>query len=121
MRKTFTLILALSLTAAPALAAKYAGEFLSFGLGGRALGMGGAYISLADDGFASYWNPATTALSSHQMIFNHSSNFDGLLTYDALGYSRPVKNGGLGLVFIGFPSREFPIPTMPCWTSTATV
>jgi len=100
MRKTLKLMLALSLTAAPALADKYAGEFLSFGMGGRALGLGGAYVSIADDGFSSYWNPAATALSSHQMIFNHSSNFDGLLTYDALGYSRPVKNGGLGLVFI---------------------
>jgi len=100
MRKSFILILAFSLTTVPALAAKYAGEFLSFGMGGRALGLGGAYVSIADDGFSSYWNPAATALSSHQMIFNHSSNFDGLLTYDALGYSRPLKNGGLGLVFV---------------------
>jgi hypothetical protein len=100
MRKPFIIAATLALLAFPALSAKNAGEFLTFGLGGRALGLGGAYVSLADDGFSSYWNPAATALSSHQMIFNHSSNFDGLLTYDALGYSRPVKNGGLGLIFV---------------------
>ncbi|MBI4726634.1 hypothetical protein HY768_05345 [candidate division TA06 bacterium] len=108
MRKLFILVLSLFLLALPALAAKYVGEFLSFGLGGRALGLGGAYVSLADDGFASYWNPAATALSSHQLIFNHSSNFEGLLTYDALGYSRPVSNGGLGLVFVRLSIKGIP-------------
>lgn len=100
MRKSIILTLALILAAGPALADKYAGEFLSFGLGGRGLGMGGAYVSIADDGFSSFWNPAATALSCHQLIFNHSSNFDDLLTYDALGYNRPLKNGGLGLVYV---------------------
>ncbi|MBI5805694.1 PorV/PorQ family protein [candidate division TA06 bacterium] len=108
MRKTLKLLLALSLIAAPALADKYTGEFLSFGMGGRALGLGGAYVSIADDGFSSYWNPAATALSSHQMIFNHSSNFDGLLTYDALGYSRPIKNGGIGLIFVRLSIKDIP-------------
>jgi len=100
MRKPFIIVLTLALLALPALSAKYAGEFLSFGLGGRALGLGGAYVSLADDGFSSYWNPAATALSSHQLIFNHSTYFDSLAAYDALGYSRPLKNGGLGLIFV---------------------
>ena len=108
MRKYLIFLSSLVLLALPALASKYAGEFLNFGLGGRALGMGGAYISLADDGFASYWNPAATALSSHQLIFNHSSNFDGLLTYDALGYSHPVKNGGLGMVFVRLSIKGIP-------------
>ncbi|MDO9026496.1 MAG: PorV/PorQ family protein [bacterium] len=108
MSKTMILALSLSLAFVPARADKYAGEFLNFGLGGRALGMGGAYVSIAGDGFASYWNPAATALSSHQLIFNHASNFEGLLTYDALGYSRPVKNGGLGLVFVRLSIKGIP-------------
>jgi hypothetical protein len=108
MRKSFKLVLALALASGPALASKYAGEFLSFGLGGRGLGMGGAYVSIADDGFSSFWNPAATALSSHQLIFNHSSNFDALLAYDALGYSRPGKNGGLGLVFVRLSIKGIP-------------
>jgi hypothetical protein len=38
--------------------AKYAGEFLSIGIGGRALGMGSAAVALASDVTAGYWNPA---------------------------------------------------------------
>jgi len=36
----------------------YAGAFLRVGLSARALGMGGAFIGVADDGFASSFNPA---------------------------------------------------------------
>ena len=37
---------------------KYAGSFLELGVGARAMGMGGAFVSIADDGSAFYWNPA---------------------------------------------------------------
>ncbi len=37
---------------------KYAGEFLNIGVGARALGMGGTFIGIANDGSAAYWNPA---------------------------------------------------------------
>lgn len=36
----------------------YALEFLSLGIGARALGMGSAFVALADDATAVYWNPA---------------------------------------------------------------
>jgi hypothetical protein len=39
-----------------------AAPFLGIGLGSRALGMGGAFTSLADDGSCLYWNPAGAAL-----------------------------------------------------------
>jgi len=38
--------------------AKYAGEFISTGVGGRALAMGGAFVAVANDVTAGYWNPA---------------------------------------------------------------
>ena len=37
------------------------GQFLKIGLGARAAGMGGAYVALADDPTAVYWNPAGIA------------------------------------------------------------
>ena len=36
---------------------KYSGEFLAIGVGGRPLGMGGAFVSLVNDVTAGYWNP----------------------------------------------------------------
>jgi len=42
---------------------KYAGEFLRIPVGARALGMGGAFIAIADDGSSFYYNPAGVAIS----------------------------------------------------------
>ncbi|MBN2028790.1 hypothetical protein JW824_00960 [bacterium] len=42
----------------PILAGEYAASFLDIGVGARALGMGGAFCSIADDESAFYWNPA---------------------------------------------------------------
>lgn len=41
--------------------AKYAGEYLSIGVGGRALGLGGSYVALVNDASGGYWNPAALA------------------------------------------------------------
>ncbi len=46
------------LLAGSASAAEYTNAVLDLGLGGRALGMGGAYAGLADDSTSVYWNPA---------------------------------------------------------------
>lgn len=59
-----------------------AANFLSIGVGGRAIAMGGAYVALADDASGLYWNPAGTArLVSPEFMFGHSEwladiNFD---------------------------------------------
>ena len=37
------------------------GAFLQYGVGARALGMGGAFYAIADDATAAYWNPAGLA------------------------------------------------------------
>lgn len=90
-------------------ATKYAGEFTYLGLGARALAMGGAYVSLADDGFACYWNPAGTAGGVHQAVFMHSSTFGGLVSYDAAGYCRPLRNGGCGIVLFRLGVADIPL------------
>ncbi len=43
-------------------------QFLKLGVGARALGMGGSYVALADDGSASYWNPAGLVNQRHPSV-----------------------------------------------------
>jgi len=77
---------ALVLGAATGLAAdKYAADWLSYGAGARALGMGGAFVAVADDGSAPYWNPAgMPAVKRAAATAMHSYAFNGLATYDSL-------------------------------------
>ena len=48
----------LALLVVPAASANFAGAFLHHGLGVRGVGMGGAFVAVADNAAASYWNPA---------------------------------------------------------------
>jgi hypothetical protein len=78
--------------------AKYAAEFLSFGVGGRALGLGGAYAALAHDASAGYWNPAALArLNYPEIMLMHDEQFGGMVNYDfgavALPYGTDVTLG----------------------------
>ncbi len=62
---------------------KYAGEFMALGVGGRALGMGGAFTAVANDVTAAYYNPAGLAnLNYPQISLMHSEQFGNLVNYD---------------------------------------
>ncbi len=88
------LLLAL-LAPGTARATGYAGEFLRIGVGARALGMGSAFVGLADDGTASYWNPAGLAtLTERQVTAMHAEQFGSIVQYDFLSYVMPVGAAG---------------------------
>lgn len=78
----------ISFSATPA---KYAGEFIAIGVGGRALGLGGAYVALANDVTAGYWNPAGLSdLTYPQFVLMHDETFGGLENYDYGAFALPV-------------------------------
>jgi hypothetical protein len=89
-------------TAPAASRAKYAGEFLAIGIGGRALGLGGAYAALASDVTAGYWNPAgLSALEYPQIALMHDERFGGLVNYDYGAVALPMgQQSTLGISFI---------------------
>lgn len=77
-------------------ATKYAGEFLSLGVGARGLGMGGAYLAVVGDATSGWWNPAGAArLSSRQAVFMHAETFGSLLNHDYLALGIPKENFSL--------------------------
>jgi hypothetical protein len=78
--------------------AKYAGEFMAIGVGGRALGMGGAHVALVNDATAAYWNPGALArIDFPEAIAMHEERFSGLIDHDyvsvAIPYGQDVSLG----------------------------
>ncbi len=70
------------------------GAFLNFGVGARALGMGGAFYAISDDASAAFWNPAGLA----QLQRKEATAMDAALYAQSsllyLGYAQPTKNSG---------------------------
>lgn len=85
--------------------AKYAGEFLSFGVGGRALGMGGAYSALSGDATSGYWNPAGLAKITYpEIIAMHDERFGSLVSFDFAAIAIPYESDaslGLSVIRLG--------------------
>jgi hypothetical protein len=84
---------------------KYAGEFLSIGVGGRPLGMGGAYAAVANDVTAGYYNPAGLAQINYpQIALMHDVRYGNLVNYDYAGFAIPFNNDmsfGLSIMRLG--------------------
>ncbi len=77
-----------------------AATFLSISVGARALGMGGAFVSVANDASAMFWNVAGLAqLQRPQVIFNHSEWLANI-NFDYVGFVSPLGSAGvIGLSF----------------------
>jgi hypothetical protein len=90
-------LLSYLLSSGTVLASKYAGEFLTLGMGARAAGLGGAYSSIANDAAAPYWNPAGVPLVKRKEIMGmHSEIFGGAVRYDCIGIVFPADNSAFG-------------------------
>ena len=101
LRGTFALLLLVigTLPAHGQRIAKYGADFLAGGVDARALGMGGAYISLADEVSATYWNPAGLShLEYPEISYMHVERFAGAVSFDYGAAAFPVnERSTLGL------------------------
>jgi hypothetical protein len=90
--------LGVCLLVSPALAdGKYAAEFLRIGVGARALGLGGAFVAISDDGSAPYWNPAGLARAARPgMMFMHAEQFGSIANHDYASFVQPLDPRGAG-------------------------
>jgi hypothetical protein len=93
LSKRFAVLLSLLLAAAPSCVARAQGtsgaQFLGVGVGARPMGMGGAFVSLADDGTALSWNPAgLVRATGHRVTVSHVSWLSNT-SYEFASYAVP--------------------------------
>jgi len=123
---TFLLTLALSfiVVLAPVLAedGSHTAEFLSHGVGARALAMGSAFVAIADDPTATYWNPAgLVKVKKHAFSTMYSDSFGtgegdfldkGLVQYNFTNYVQQIEGvGSVGISWIRLGVDEIPLTT----------
>lgn len=79
-----------------------AAKFLSIPVGARAVGMGGAFVAVANDASAMYWNPSGLAkLTQSEAIFTHA-NWIADISFNYGGVVIPLRE--LGTVGVNFTS-----------------
>ncbi len=89
---------------------KYAGEFLSRGVGARALGMGGTFVAVSKDVTAGYWNPSALATINYpQLAGMYAERFASIVNYNYGGIALPMgKSSGISLSFIRLAVDDIP-------------
>lgn len=71
----------------------YVNEFMEVGVGARALGMGNAFVGLANDVSAFYWNPAgLTQLENPELFLMYSDNFESVMSTSTASFVYPAKS-----------------------------
>jgi len=104
INRGFCIAIVLLILSCLAYAGNYAGDFMSIGVGARALAMGGAFCAVADDASAIYWNPAGMTsikgaeVSSIKLI--DQAGIDSNYTYVSLAYNSGENTGTFGLSFL---------------------
>ncbi|MFC1887814.1 hypothetical protein ACFLYK_03295 [Candidatus Cloacimonadota bacterium] len=92
-------------------AGRYAGDFIKIGSGVRALGMGGAFASVADDCYAFFWNPAGIAqLDDLQIGLMRAYLYRDLAYYDNFSFCQPLPNSvAIGINWTRLTIEDIPV------------
>ncbi|HGJ66656.1 TPA: hypothetical protein ENS27_14930 [bacterium] len=76
------------------------GAFENVDYGARSLGMGSAYVSIADDPSAVFWNVAgITNLNKRELEMSYMILYD-LVSFSYISYAQDIKNGNVGVGII---------------------
>ena len=76
-------------------------DLSTIGVGARAIGLGRAYVGMADDGSAIFTNPAGLTLNNKLKLISMSGNLIGEVPYTMVGASRDMFGGVVGVGYIG--------------------
>lgn len=71
-----------------------AASFLKIGAGSRAVGMGGAFVSIADDASSMYWNPGGLALLTQSELLVNHTKWIADIGYTYFGFAMPIPRAG---------------------------
>lgn len=92
----------------------YAGSFLEIPVGAKALGFGGAFTAIADDGSAFFWNPAGVSLVQSKLLSGmYSSQYGSIGSPGAnfyfAGWTMPIAGLGVSANWIRFAVNDIPL------------
>lgn len=119
LARLLTAVTLVALAASPALATKYAAEFLKIPVGARAVGMGGAFSAIADDATSPYWNPAGMVYLPYREAFlQHAEQFGSLVNHNFGSVVFPLKQkeknrAALGATLTWVGVSDIPITPRP--------
>lgn len=100
-----------SWTLAQTLTPKYSNEFLSIGVGARAMAMSGSQAAHVKGVTSGYWNPAglLSVEADHSLALMHAEYFAGIAKYDYAAYATPIDSmSSLGISLIRFGIDNIP-------------
>ena len=105
-RGCLILFVILWLAASPlCFAGKYAADFLSIGVGARALALGGAAVATTGDATGTYWNPATLfRIERRALALMYAKRFFSFETYNFVSFVyafEPVGHWGISWIRLG--------------------
>ena len=111
MKKLFFLILVIgSVELFAQSAPKFSNEFLSIGVGARALGMSNAYVTSVNDVTSGYWNPSGLMgiEKDFQVGLMHAEYFAGIAKYDYGAFAAKIDTASaFGFSLIRFRKIKF--------------
>lgn len=84
-------------------------KFLSIGVGSKAVAMSDAFVSVANDVSALYWNPAGISFLSKNMVLLNHTDWVTDINHDYFGASFNIgtqNHVGLSFTFLSMPDQE---------------